>query len=61
MATAKALLDVDHSVLAIPWARQAFTGLFDAEAFVAAMTANDPTSPHPTGDEDGGLIIPGSS
>ena len=61
MATANALLDVDQSVLTIPWAQQALTGLFDTEAFVAAMNSRDPNTPHSVGDEDGGLIIPGSS
>ncbi len=61
MATANALMDVGQSVLTIPWARQALTDLFDAEAFVAAMNSRDPHSSTPVGDEDGGLIIPGSS
>ena len=38
LATANALRDQNQSVLDIPWAHQAFTGLFDADAFVTAIS-----------------------
>ena len=54
LATADALLKPNVSALDIPWAKESFVGLFDAEGFVEANQVNAVTE-----SDDESLIIPG--
>ncbi len=54
LATADALADATVSALDIPWAKEAFVGLFDAKGFVQANQGKADTS-----NDEETLIVPG--